>query len=77
MYIRIHMVEIALQESLEVIGLIQRPRESTSFTPLDLETKNYTKILKNKKVRVFYFFTDFFPEFFKPFLGYLRSDNDM
>ena len=55
MDIRIHMVEIALQESLEVIGFIQRPRESTSFTSLDLETKNYTKILKNKKVRVFYF----------------------
>ena len=50
-----HMIEIALQESLEVIGFIQRPRESTSFTSLDLETKNYTKILNNKKVRVFYF----------------------
>ena len=52
MYIRIHMVEIALQESLEVIRLIQIPRKSTSFDSLDLETKNYTKILKNKKVRV-------------------------
>ena len=57
------MVEIALQESLEVIGLIQRPRESTSFTPLDLETKNYTKILKNKKVIVFYFLQNFFLNF--------------
>ena len=50
MYITMHMVELALQESLEVIGLIETPRESTSFGPLDLETKNYTKILKNKKV---------------------------
>ena len=52
MYLTMHMVEIALHESLEVIviGLLERPRESTSFGPLDLETKNYTKILKNKKV---------------------------
>ena len=49
-YLTMHMVEIALHESLEVIGLLERPRESTPFGPLDLETKNYTKILKNKKV---------------------------
>ena len=45
------MLEIRLIGDLHVTLYPPRHRESTSFTPLELETKSYTKILKNKKVR--------------------------
>ena len=44
-------VEIRLIGPSHRIQDVQNPRESTSFTPLGLLSKNYTKILRNKKVR--------------------------
>ena len=45
------MLEIHLIGDPHAILDPPRHRESTSFTPLELETKSYQKILKNKKVR--------------------------